>query len=187
MSNTRTKVRRFILTCTSAQACASDQSSLSAWRNFASLAIRMYLVKILIRPHDFADRSIATDKRGNPHNIFLISQRKHMLWVLIRSASASFLFLNENICCGYSLEAPRRGASNSLEAPRRGASNEYPQHMFSSRNKKDISIFWMKKAPYLLLCRSEFLLGAHVRRPVFWRCVLNTALGRFWRRTAKTE
>ena len=24
----------------------------------------------------------------------------------------SFLFLNENICCGYSLEAPRRGASN---------------------------------------------------------------------------
>ena len=24
----------------------------------------------------------------------------------------------------------------SLEAPRRGASNEYPQHMFSMRNKK---------------------------------------------------
>ena len=33
----------------------------------------------------------------------------------------------------------------SLEAPRRGASNEYPQHMFSWRNKKDISIFRMKK------------------------------------------
>ena len=31
---------------------------------------------------------IATDKRGYPHNIFLISPRKHMLWVLIRSASA---------------------------------------------------------------------------------------------------
>ena len=30
-----------------------------------------------------------------------------------------FLFLYKNICCGYSLEAPRRGASN-----------EYPQHMF---------------------------------------------------------
>ena len=39
----------------------------------------------------------------------------------------SFLFLNKNICCGYSLEAPRRGASN-----------EYPQHMFSSINKKNI-------------------------------------------------
>ena len=28
----------------------------------------------------------------------------------------------------------------SLEAPRRGASNEYLQHMFSWSNKKDISI-----------------------------------------------
>ena len=36
-----------------------------------------------------------------------------------------FLFLRENICCEYSLEAPRRGASN-----------EYPQHMFSWRNKR---------------------------------------------------
>ena len=33
-----------------------------------------------------------------------------------------------------------------------GASNEYPQHMFSCRNKKDISIFRMKKVPYQLLC-----------------------------------
>ena len=46
-----------------------------------------------------------------------------------------FLFLHENICCGYSLEVPQRGASN-----------EYPQHMFSLRNKKDISIFRMKKS-----------------------------------------
>ena len=52
-----------------------------------------------------------------------------------------FLFLHENICCEYSLEAPQRGASN-----------EYTQHMFSWRIKKDISIFQMKKAPYLLLC-----------------------------------
>ena len=64
---------------------------------------------------------IATDKRGYPHHIFLISQRKHMLWY-------------------------------SLEAPQRGASNEYPQHMFSLRNKKDIDIFQMENAPYLLLC-----------------------------------
>ena len=64
---------------------------------------------------------IATDKRGI-HIIF-------------------FLFLHENLCSGYSLEAPQRGASN-----------EYPQRMFSWRNKKDISIFQMKKVPYLLLC-----------------------------------
>ena len=36
-----------------------------------------------------------------------------------------FLFLNKNICCGYSLEVPLRGTSN-----------EYPQHMFLLRNKK---------------------------------------------------
>ena len=56
-----------------------------------------------------------------------------------------FLFLDEYICCGYSLEVPRQGTSN-----------EYPQHMFLLRNKKDISIFWMKKAPYLLLCCHAF-------------------------------
>ena len=61
-------------------------------------------------------RIIATDKRGI-HIIF-------------------FLFLDENICCGYSLEAPR--FSYFLT---KTASNEYPQHMFLSRNKKDISIF----------------------------------------------
>ena len=38
-----------------------------------------------------------------------------------------FLFLHENVWCGYSLEAHWWGASN-----------EYPQHMFSSRNKKNV-------------------------------------------------
>ena len=42
-----------------------------------------------------------------------------------------FLFLNKNICCGYSLEAPPRGASN-----------EYPQRMFLLRNEKIINSFW---------------------------------------------
>ena len=44
-----------------------------------------------------------------------------------------FLILLENIDCGYSLEPPRRGGSN-----------EYPQSMFSSRNKKNIRIFYLK-------------------------------------------
>ena len=42
-----------------------------------------------------------------------------------------FLFLKENIYCGYSLEAP--------------LSNEYPQHMFSSRNKKKNANFRASK------------------------------------------
>ena len=44
-----------------------------------------------------------------------------------------FLFLHKTIYCGYSLEAPQRGASN-----------EYPQYMFLRRNKKNISIFQLK-------------------------------------------
>ena len=43
-----------------------------------------------------------------------------------------FLFLEENIGCGYSLEAPNRGASN-----------EYPQPMFSSRNKKNVYLIYL--------------------------------------------
>ena len=38
-----------------------------------------------------------------------------------------FSYFSMKTCCGYSLEAPLQGASN-----------EYPQHMFSLRNKKNI-------------------------------------------------
>ena len=42
--------------------------------------------------------------------------------------------LHKNICYGYSLEAPRRGASN-----------EYPKHVFLCRDKKNLHTFWLKK------------------------------------------
>ena len=58
--------------------------------------------------------SIAPDKRGYLHTIFLISAQKHILWVLI-------------------------------------STTEYPYHIFSCRNKKNIGTFRMKKAPYLEL------------------------------------
>ena len=70
----------------------------------------------------------APDKRGYPDKYF-------------------FLFLHENIYCGYSLEAPQRGASN-----------EYPQHMFSCTNKKNINIFQLKKVLYLELCKGSDML-----------------------------
>ena len=52
-----------------------------------------------------------------------------------------FLFLDENICYGYSLESLQWGASN-----------EYPLQMFLSRNKKNIDTFWLEKMPYQELC-----------------------------------
>ena len=49
------------------------------------------------------------------------------------------LFLNKNICCGYSLEVPSRDASD-----------EYQQHMLLLRNKKDIS-FWTELLDFRIL------------------------------------
>ena len=45
-----------------------------------------------------------------------------------------FLFLQNYICCGYSLEVPHRGTSN-----------EYPQHTFSLRNTNFINTFLVDK------------------------------------------
>ena len=69
---------------------------------------------------------IGPDKSEYHVNSFLITRRKHMLWV-------------------------------ALEAPQRGASNEYPQLMFSSRNKKNIDTFWWKKEPYQELCNAAVI------------------------------
>ena len=53
--------------------------SKTCWMSVNSVDLIFYSIQ---------SRCIATDKRGYPHNIFLISPRKNMLWVLIRSASA---------------------------------------------------------------------------------------------------
>ena len=52
------------------------------------------------------------------------------LWnyqILLLQKVTFFLFLEENICCGFLSEVPWCGASN-----------QYPQYMFSSRNEKNI-------------------------------------------------
>ena len=59
----------------------------------------------------------APNKRCIQKTIFLIATDKALF--SIRKMVISFLFLHENICCGYSLEVPQRGTSN-----------EYPQHVF---------------------------------------------------------
>ena len=63
-----------------------------------------------------------------------------------------FIFLLENIDCGYSLEPPRRGGSN-----------EYPQSMFSSRNKKN-NIYPCKPQFYYIKVGFK---GAKLYRRVF--------------------
>ena len=84
----------------------------------------------------------------------------------------SFLFLNENICWGYSLRAPQRGASD-----------EYPQHMFlmSTHNIcfrweiRKISAFfrWKKR----LICCYAF---SYVAALMFRKALLNFPHQNMW-------
>ena len=57
--------------------------------------------------------------------IYLIIAPDKAPFFSTKKVFTDFLFLNGNICCGYSLEVPRWGTSN-----------EYPQHIFLYRNKK---------------------------------------------------
>ena len=95
--------------------------------------------------------------------ILSIGKERHRIGLDKRGYQIVFLFLDKRICCGYSLEQhillmrrfqceQKHVVLYSLEVPHRGTSNEYPQHMFSSRNKKNIGTFWLKKVPYQELC-----------------------------------
>ena len=79
--------------------------------NWRKLSRNYHQILLPNKSSDFSILCIALDKALFP----------------TKKISIFFLFLDENISCGYSLEAPRRGTSN-----------EYPQHMFSSSSKKTI-------------------------------------------------
>ena len=64
-----------------------------------------------------------TDRAVQMSDTFAFSNKANTGWKVL----IFFLFRHENISCKYSLEAPHWGTSN-----------EYPQHMFSWRNKKNI-------------------------------------------------
>ena len=67
-----------------------------------------------------------------------------------------FLFLLQNIDCGYSLEPPRRGGSN-----------EYPQSMFWSKNKKNIKEFLLKIFIFYNFFKSLYIAWACFRNGLF--------------------
>ena len=62
----------------------------------------------------------------------------------------------------------------SLEAPRRGASNEFPQHMFSWRNKNDV--MWIPPLICSYIGHSCLLDKGH-------QCPLDTFLVFEWYKT----
>ena len=103
--------------------------SLPAYRIIKYCIIWRRTINVLVRLQAQADLGF----RYNDHFLMLTYLQGY-------PAKQFFLFLHENIFCRYSLEAPRRGASN-----------EYPQYMFAWRNKKYLYIL-VKNAHYLELC-----------------------------------
>ena len=69
-----------------------------------------------------------------------------------------FLFLNKNICCGYSLEAPQCGTSN-----------EYPLHMFSSELRKPFTWYSLLSRP--MYTPSDWACIARMAQKLFFLCL----------------
>ena len=93
------------------------------WSDYAGASLTWHTChKVSIRCH--------SSRQEGYSDFFLISRSKHMVWRIFYL----FVCIYTNTCCWYSLEVPHRGASN-----------EYPQHMFSWRNKKKCQSFWLEK------------------------------------------
>ena len=54
---------------------------------------------LTIHTHTLKKICISPDKRKYPHSIFLISARKHLLWVLIRNLNEALRMSTHNISC----------------------------------------------------------------------------------------
>ena len=81
-----------------------------------------------------SDRSVVTPIRKTcPCNVYPLKPHFYIVNLGFAGVYLFFLFLFQNIDCGYSLEPPRRGGSNV-----------YPQSMFCAKIRK-ISIFFRLK------------------------------------------
>ena len=77
--------------------------------------------------------SINNTRKTFPYNIYPFEPHFYIAKVAYAGVYLFFLFLLQNIDCGYSLEPPRRGGSNV-----------YPQSMFGAEIRKILKNFLMK-------------------------------------------
>ena len=111
----------------------SIQNVCFLWRNKNIMQIPPHIFS-----YEISTKPTATDKA-------LFSSEKGAFF--IRKMLISFLFLDENMLW------------YSLEVSQRGASNEYPQHMFSLRNRK--IIMWI---PPLICSYAKSNIQKEVRK-----------------------
>ena len=67
---------------------------------------------------------------------FLPTLRKHAYSNILKIIPPKNEYLQIKIIIFFHISAQNIDCGDSLEPPQRGGSNEYPQSMFSSRNKK---------------------------------------------------
>ena len=90
-----------------------------------------------------------------PCNVYPFEPHFYIVKLEYAGVYLFFLFLLQNIDCGYSLEPPRRGGSNL-----------YPQSMFWAKIKKKYQTFSAKKFQFLKLKNSLYIAWACFRNGV---------------------
>ena len=91
-------------------------------------------------------------------NFYIIRRNKERIWWYLMIIKWLFcLFLHKNLCCGCSLESPRRGDSN-----------EHPQHWFLWRFDKNYVSIIIKYAPYFFCCVWPTLFLLNVLTALKW-------------------
>ena len=103
------------------------------------------LLLLLFSPFKFA-RTVYNIRKTCPCNEYPLKPHFYIVKMGYAGVYLFFLFLLQNIDCGYSLEPPRRGGSNV-----------YPQSMFWAKIRKlskiflwKLSIFDLKKLLYII-------------------------------------
>ena len=84
------------------------------------------------------DESIASERRSVQFDFFIISIQKLYFMVTHNIPPDKAFFCQSKSIDIFLVSSQKHMLWYSLEAPRRGASNEYPQHIFSWRNNKNI-------------------------------------------------
>ena len=77
---------------------------------------------------------MSTHNMCSPAEIRKYQYILHVLWVLLRKRC--FSYFSKKICCGYSLEAPQRGASNEYHNIFFRAEISKHSHTFFTETKK---------------------------------------------------
>ena len=109
-----------------------------------------FVCKISKKVFELVPSYLVYIRKTCPCNVYPLKPHFYIVKLGYTGIYLFFLFLLQDIDCGYSLEPPRRGGSN-----------EYPQSMSWSKNKKNIENFLLKSFNFYNL-KKLCILHGHV-------------------------